>query len=69
MADWMQRQLEALDVKVKRVPLGPHTMDGQQLELPPVLFGQYGDDPKKRTILVYGHLVRRRHQPRMDRGC
>lgn len=78
MADWAQKQLETLGVKVDRRALGKHSMDGKELELPPVLFGAsqkqrllefsrrrtgaqciagtYGSDPKKKTILVYGHL-------------
>lgn len=42
MADWMQGQLEALGVKVERKALGKHEMDGQELDLPPVLFGTSG---------------------------
>ena len=30
--------------------------DGEKIPLPPVLLGQLGDDPKKKTVLVYGHL-------------
>ena len=30
--------------------------DGSKIELPPVLLGQLGTDPKKKTLLVYGHL-------------
>jgi len=56
MAEWMKKQLEALKVQVRQVDLGKQTLDGQQVQLPPVLFGQYGNDPKKKTILVYGHL-------------
>jgi len=26
------------------------------LKLPPVLMGELGQDPKKKTLLVYGHL-------------
>jgi len=26
------------------------------LKLPPVIFGKYGNDPKKKTLCVYGHL-------------
>lgn len=29
-------------------------MDGQELDLPPIILGQFGNDPKKKTILVYG---------------
>ena len=30
--------------------------DGSKLKLPPVLLGQLGNDPKKKTVLLYGHL-------------
>ena len=43
---------EALKVEVTRVELGKQTLDGKEIQLPPVLFGQYGNDPKKKTILV-----------------
>jgi hypothetical protein len=35
--------------------LGKQTLEGQELDLPPVVLGQYGNDPAKKTILVYGH--------------
>lgn len=30
--------------------------DGKKIELPPVILGKLGKDPKKKTVLVYGHL-------------
>lgn len=30
--------------------------DGKKIPLPPVLLGQLGTDPKKKTVCVYGHL-------------
>lgn len=30
--------------------------DGSLIDLPPVLFGKLGNDPSKKTVLVYGHL-------------
>lgn len=30
--------------------------DGSLLDLPPVLFGKLGNDPKKKTVMLYGHL-------------
>jgi acetylornithine deacetylase/succinyl-diaminopimelate desuccinylase-like protein len=30
--------------------------DGTLLKLPPVLMGEMGRDPEKKTLLVYGHL-------------
>ncbi len=35
--------------------LGVHVVDGKELPLPPVILGKIGDDPKKKTVLVYGH--------------
>ncbi|KAM0791401.1 hypothetical protein ACM66B_005862 [Microbotryomycetes sp. NB124-2] len=55
MGEWLQKELEKLGVDVRSVPLGPQNLDGQQVELPPVLLGQLGSDPDKKTILVYGH--------------
>ena len=31
------------------------TLNGQQIPLPPILVGTYGQDPAKKTVLVYGH--------------
>ena len=40
------------------VDLGDQTLpDGKTvLPLPPVLLAQFGDDPKKKTLVAYGHL-------------
>jgi len=55
MSVWLQSQLEALAVQTKTVDLGRHVMDGEDLPLPPAILGRVGDDPKKKTILIYGH--------------
>jgi len=31
-------------------------MEGQQLKLPPAILGRIGSDPKKKTVLIYGHF-------------
>ncbi|KAF3932071.1 Aminoacylase-1 [Dactylellina cionopaga] len=52
MADWLKAELETLGASVK------YYYPGEQfpgLDLPPILLGRYGNDTKKRTILVYGH--------------
>lgn len=56
MVDWTQKLLESLGVKVQRVPLGPQHGTSPQIDLPPVLLGELGSDPAKKTILLYGHL-------------
>lgn len=38
--------------------LGKQTLEGKELDLPPIVLGQYGNDPNKKTILVYGHYGR-----------
>jgi len=52
MGAWLADELKALGAEVESRPLGkqfPH------LDLPPVITARYGNDKKKRTILVYGH--------------
>lgn len=54
MADWLEMELKALGVCVKRHYPGEDSSN-RSLQLPPILLGRYGNDPNKRTILVYGH--------------
>lgn len=54
MGHFLKDELTALGAHVEARPLGPQPHK-EHLELPPVIVGRYGDDPKKRTILVYGH--------------
>lgn len=56
MANWLSDQLTKYGVKTQTVPLGTQVVDGKPLDLPPAIIGQIGDDPKKKTILVYGHF-------------
>jgi Cys-Gly metallodipeptidase DUG1 len=54
MADFLEKELKALGATVeKRFP--GKQVGHENLELPPIILGRYGSDPKKRTILVYGH--------------
>ncbi|PFH62773.1 hypothetical protein XA68_11996 [Ophiocordyceps unilateralis] len=54
MGEWLADQLKSLGAQVELRPLGkqPHK---EHLDLPPVVLARYGNDKKKRTILVYGH--------------
>ncbi|KAF8869810.1 glutamate carboxypeptidase [Infundibulicybe gibba] len=56
MAHWLNGQLKDLGVDTKLVDLGKHVMDGQELDLPPAILGSIGNDPKKKTVLLYGHF-------------
>ena len=51
------QEVERLGGKTRLEDIGMETMeDGTQMTLPPVLLGQIGSDPGKKTVLVYGHL-------------
>ncbi|THV02184.1 CNDP dipeptidase [Dendrothele bispora CBS 962.96] len=56
MSNWISQQLQAVGVETQLADLGRHTMDGQDLALPPAVLGRIGNDPKKKTVLVYGHF-------------
>jgi len=46
-----------LGAKCELVDVGMQKLhDGKEIPLPNVILGQLGDDPKKKTICVYGHL-------------
>lgn len=56
MADWLNAELKGLGVDTKLVDLGKHIMDGEELPLPPAILGSIGNDPSKKTVLIYGHF-------------
>lgn len=57
MVEWTAERMKALGVQVSLRELGQQTLpSGGSLPLPPVLFGILGADPKKKTVLIYGHL-------------
>lgn len=47
MAEYLMEQLAALGVTAEKRPIGKHTLEGQEVDLPPVIIGQLGNDPKK----------------------
>lgn len=56
MAEWLLNQLKSLGVtNAEKRPIGNHTLEGKEVPLPPVIIGQLGNDPKKKTLLIYGH--------------
>lgn len=56
MAHWLDAQLKSLGVETKLVDLGRHEMNGEDLPLPPAILGRIGNDPAKKTVLIYGHF-------------
>ncbi|KAL7284561.1 hypothetical protein ACG7TL_001853 [Trametes sanguinea] len=55
MGAWLNDQLQSLGVTTKLADVGTHVVDGQALPLPPIILGRIGNDPQKKTVLVYGH--------------
>ena len=56
MAAFLDEQLQAYGVETKLVELGDQEIEGQTLKLPPAILGRIGKDPKKKTVLIYGHF-------------
>lgn len=54
MGQFLASELERLGAEVQQRPLGKQPKK-EHLDLPPVVIARYGNDPNKRTILVYGH--------------
>ncbi|EGD79924.1 CNDP dipeptidase 2 [Salpingoeca rosetta] len=55
MGHWLKAWIEKLGGTVTMKDIGKQTLEGQEVDLPPVLLGQYGTDPSKKTLCVYGH--------------
>ncbi|CCH62999.1 hypothetical protein TBLA_0I03460 [Henningerozyma blattae CBS 6284] len=43
------------DIQKKDLGIQPPPVENPKLQLPPVVLSRYGSDPKKKTVLVYGH--------------
>jgi len=57
MVEWVGQRLESFGAKVELADIGEQTWpDGKKTRLPPVILGTLGEDPKKKTVLIYGHL-------------
>ncbi|KAH9847049.1 CNDP dipeptidase [Lenzites betulinus] len=56
MSKWLRDELDDLGVDTSAVDLGSQPRENDDpLPLPPLILGRIGEDPKKKTVLVYGH--------------
>jgi Cys-Gly metallodipeptidase DUG1 len=55
MAAFLKSELESLGVKVTLVELGKQILDGQEVQLPPAILGEFGNDKSKKTVGLYAH--------------
>ena len=51
MADFLIEQLTSLGVKAEKRPIGTHKLEGKEVDLPPVVLGSIGHDPKKASSI------------------
>ncbi|KAB0800705.1 hypothetical protein PPYR_06444 [Photinus pyralis] len=57
MVNWTAGHLRKLGVEVCLKEIGTQVFpSGNEVKFPPVLLGTLGNDPKKKTICIYGHL-------------
>ena len=57
MVHWFADLLKAEGADLEICDVGSQTLpDGRILPLPPIILGKLGSDPRKKTLLVYGHL-------------
>ncbi|CAK9797255.1 Cytosolic non-specific dipeptidase [Anthophora quadrimaculata] len=57
MMKWAEVRLKSLGATTELADVGKQELpDGSKIPLPPVLLGTLGSDPKKKTVLLYGHL-------------
>ncbi|WBW72690.1 dipeptidase Dug1 [Schizosaccharomyces osmophilus] len=56
MADFVVDEFTKLGAKMEKRDIGSHEMEGQEVPLPPIVLGQYGSDPSKKTVLIYNHF-------------
>lgn len=55
MSAFLDKELKAYGVETELIDLGTQEIEGQTANLPPAILGRIGTDPKKKTILLYGH--------------
>ena len=57
-AEFLKAELEALgaqDIQLKELGTQPPPVADANLQLPPIVLSRFGNDPTKKTVLVYGH--------------
>ncbi|KAL7754515.1 hypothetical protein RI367_000500 [Sorochytrium milnesiophthora] len=55
MQHWMQEKMQKLGIETRLHHPGKQTLEGKELDLPPIILGKYGSDEGKRTVLLYAH--------------
>uniref|UniRef100_A0A3B4HCJ5 Carnosine dipeptidase 2 n=1 Tax=Pundamilia nyererei TaxID=303518 RepID=A0A3B4HCJ5_9CICH len=57
MMEMAAKDIERLGGTVELVDVGKQKLpSGEEIPLPPIILGQLGSDPAKKTVCIYGHL-------------
>ncbi|XP_035286629.1 cytosolic non-specific dipeptidase-like [Anguilla anguilla] len=57
MMEMAAKDIEKLGGTVELVDIGKQKLpSGEEIPLPPIVLGQLGSDPRKKTVCIYGHL-------------
>ncbi|XP_078073260.1 cytosolic non-specific dipeptidase-like [Mustelus asterias] len=57
MVEFVGKEIERLGGSVELADIGQQTLpDGTKIPLPPIILATLGNDPKKKTLCIYGHL-------------
>lgn len=57
MIQYAEGRLRELGFELELRKIGSKPLNGaDEVALPPVILGTKGNDPKKKTVLIYGHL-------------
>lgn len=57
MSHWVADKMRSLGATIQVCDIGSQELaNGTQIPLPPLIFGQLGNDLNKKTILIYGHF-------------
>lgn len=57
MVHWTADRVRKLGMQVSLKDIGMQVLaNGKEIKFPPILLGTLGNDPKKRTVCIYGHL-------------
>eukprot|EP00835_Amoeboradix_gromovi_P001199 NODE_50_length_27150_cov_0.307308.p4 type:complete len:463 gc:universal NODE_50_length_27150_cov_0.307308:14709-13321(-) len=55
MGKWLQSFMNSLGIDSELRYPGKQQLEGKEIDLPPIILGTLGNDPNKKTLLVYGH--------------
>ncbi len=55
MGKWLNSFMESLHIETEMRYPGKQILEGKEIDLPPIVLGKLGNDPNKKTLLVYGH--------------